>query len=76
MIYQLHKFLHKTEESLRHPINYCTSISQDNDTICAERYCMNIIMYIISYLICTNVWKIFSVLWFQYCIIIGDNGND
>ena len=73
---QLHRFFHKTEEYARHPINYFTSIRQDNDTLCAENYCMVIIMHIIYYFICTNFWKIFCVLWFQYCSILGDNDND
>ena len=37
---------------------------------------MKIIMYTIYYFICTNFWKIFSVLWFQYFSILGDNDND
>ena len=56
---QLHIFLHKIKDNEIHPINYCTSISQDNDTVRAENYCMKNIMYMISYFICTNFWKIF-----------------
>ena len=69
MKFQLHRLL----ENTIHPINYCTSIKQDNDIVCAEKYCMKIIMHIISYFICTNFWKIFYILWFQYCSILGDN---
>ena len=73
---QLHGFIHKTEDNARHPINYCTSIRKYNDTVCAEKYCIKIIMDINSYFICTNFWKIFCKLWFQYCSILGDNDND
>ena len=59
MRFQLNRFLHSKKESSRHTINYCTSIRQDNDTVCVENYCMKIIMYIIYYFICTNFWKIF-----------------
>ena len=51
---ELNIFLHKTEDNSRYPINYCTSIRQENDTVCAENYRMIIIMYIFSYFICTN----------------------
>ena len=73
---QLHILLHKIENIARHPIIFCTIIRQDNDIVCAENYCMKIIMFIISYFICTNFWKIFCALWFQYCSILGDNDND
>ena len=43
----------------RHPLNFCKNIRQDNDIVCAENYCMKIIMDIISYFICTIFWKIF-----------------
>ena len=59
---QLHKFLHKKEYYTRHPISYFPSIKQNNDTVCAKNYCMQLIMYIISYFICTNFWK-----YFVYC---------
>ena len=72
---QLHRFIYKTEDNFGHQINYCTGISQDNDKVCAERYCMKIIMDIISYFICTNFGKFFCILWFQYCSILGDNDN-
>ena len=65
MICHLHRFLHKKEDIERHLINYCTSIRQDNNTVCAENYCMKIIMYITSFFICATFWKIFCVLWFQ-----------
>ena len=73
---QLHRFIHKTEENAIHSIKQCTSIRQDNDTVCVEKYCMKTIMDIISYFICTNFWKIFCIFWFQYCSILGDNYND
>ena len=59
---QLHRLLHKTEYNTIYPIKYCTSISQEKDTVRAENYCMKIIMYIISYFICTHFWK-----YFLYC---------
>ena len=59
---QLNRFLHKTEDNTRHPIKYCTGIRQDNDTVCAENYCMKIIMCIISHFICTNLGNLFYIL--------------
>ena len=73
---QLHRFFHNKEENARNPRNYCTSIRQDKNTVFAKTNSMKIIMYIISYFICTNFWKIFCVFWFQYCSILGDNVND
>ena len=65
---QLHRFLHKKEDNTRHPINYCTSIRQDNHTACAENYRMKIIMYIIFYFICTNFWKYFVYFGFNTAV--------
>ena len=73
---QLHRFINRAEENEIHPINYFTSIRQDNDTVYAENQYMKIIMDIILYFICTHFWKIFCILWFQHCIILDDNNND
>ena len=73
---QLYRLIHKTEDNSRHPIKYCTSIRQNNNTLCAENNSMKIIIDIISYFICTNFWKIIYILCFQYCSILGDNEND
>ena len=59
---QLHIFILKAEDNTRNSINYCTSIRQEKDTVCAEKYYMKIIMYMIFYFICTNFWK-----YFVYC---------
>ena len=59
MRYHLHILLHKTEENAIHPINFCASIRQDNNTLGAEKYCIKIIISIISYFICTTFWKYF-----------------
>ena len=62
MICQLHIFIHKTEYNARNTINYYTIIRQDIDAVCAENYCMKIIMDIISYFTCTIFGK-----YFVYC---------
>ena len=73
---QLHILLHITKDNSGQKINYCTIIRQDNSRVCSENYSMKIIMCMISYFICTNFWKIFCILWFQYCSILGDNDNN
>ena len=65
---QLHRFLRKTEDNTRHPINYCTSIMQENNKVGAEKYCTKIIRnsYYIEVSPKTELWFINFLLGSTY----------